>query len=181
MNGQQVETDIRSSDFLKIRDGKKRYDILGGFQQPIRTLGQYSWGQKKDIESGEITELTDKDKSLPNRLLEQKRLAVLLQHIRGKLSPVPAAFTDFGMGRMMDYSEPTVEKEIMRMIVPLAWQDITSAYGEEGAKAFLTTGVPTMLGISASTYKDRPKEETQEKPDKPDKPKKKKRNRSGFN
>jgi len=181
MNGQQVETDIRSSDFLKIRDGKKRYDILGGFQQPIRTLGQYATGQKKDIDSGEITELTDKDKSLPNRLLEQKRLAVLLQHIRGKLSPVPAAFTDFGMGRMMDYSEPTVEKEIMRMIVPLAWQDITSAYGEEGAKAFLTTGVPTMLGISASTYKDRPKEETAEKPDKPDKPKKKKRNRSGFN
>jgi len=181
MNGQQVETDIRSSDFLKIRDGKKRYDILGGFQQPIRTLGQYATGQKKDIDSGEITELTDKDKSLPNRLLEQKRLAVLLQHIRGKLSPVPAAFTDFGMGRMMDYSEPTVEKEIMRMIVPLAWQDITSAYGEEGAKAFLTTGVPTMLGISASTYKDRPKEETAEKPDKPEKPKKKKRNRSGFN
>ncbi len=176
MNGQQVETDIRSSDFLKIRDGKKRYDILGGFQQPIRTLGQYATGQKKDIDSGEITELTDSDKSLPNRLLEQKRLAVLLQHIRGKLSPVPAAFTDFGMGRMMDYSEPTVEKEIMRMIVPLAWQDITSAYGEEGAKAFLTTGVPTVLGISASTYKDRPKEETEKKP----KPVKKKKRRSTF-
>jgi tetratricopeptide (TPR) repeat protein len=181
MNGQQVETDIRSSDFLKIRDGKKRYDILGGFQQPIRTLGQYAWAQKKDIESGEITKLADENKSLPNRLLEKDRLAVLLQHIRGKLSPVPAAFTDFGMGRMMDYSEPTVEKEAVRMMVPLAWQDIYAAYGEEGAKSFLTTGVPTMLGISSSTYKDRPKEETKEKPDKPKKPKKKKRDGSGFN
>jgi len=172
--GADVETDIRSSDFLKIRNGKKRYDILGGFQQPIRTLGQYATGQKKDIDSGEITELTDSDKSLPNRLLEQKRLAVLLQHIRGKLSPVPAAFTDFGMGRMMDYSEPTVEKEIMRMIVPLAWQDITSAYGEEGAKSFVTTALPTILGVSNSIYKD-PEPEPKEKPKKASKPKKKRR------
>ncbi len=173
--GSDVETDIRSSDFLKIRNGKKRYDILGGFQQPIRTLGQYFSGESKNIETGEIKELSDPDLPIYDRLLQKSRLKPVVQHIRGKLSPVPAAVYDMAIeGKMMDQQTPTLWKEAKRMIGPLAWQDIVSAYGEEGAKSFVTTALPTLLGVSNSIYKDPEPEVKEEKP-KPVKKKKKRR------
>jgi hypothetical protein len=46
--GAEVEADPRSSDFGKIKIGNTRYDMLGGFQQYIRTGAQLITGQVKD-------------------------------------------------------------------------------------------------------------------------------------
>jgi hypothetical protein len=54
-----VELDPRSSDFMKIRQGEKRWDIWGGFQQYIRTFVQFAMGEKKSPTTDEITELKE--------------------------------------------------------------------------------------------------------------------------
>jgi len=60
-SGGEVEHDPRSSDFAKIKFGQKRYDILAGFQQPIRATSQYVSGQSKSLKTGELEDLSDMD------------------------------------------------------------------------------------------------------------------------
>ncbi len=71
--GADVEKDPRSSDFGKIKIGRTRIDVWGGFQQIARSTAQLITGKSKAVSSGEIFTKT--------------RLETFGRFIQSKLSP----------------------------------------------------------------------------------------------
>ena len=55
-NGYDVETNPQSSDFLKIKRGDTRFDILGGDAQITVLLARLASGETKDTSTGELKE-----------------------------------------------------------------------------------------------------------------------------
>jgi hypothetical protein len=72
-NGYTVETDPRSSDFLKIKRGNTRFDVLGGDAQIAVLLGRLATRETKDTSTGEIK------KAVAEKLIQE--------HAAGKLNP----------------------------------------------------------------------------------------------
>ena len=93
LSGAGVELDPRSSDFLKIKVGDTRYDLLGGFQQYVRTVAQIVSGQKKNLNTGKIKELDGK------QAFGEDRADVGMRFFRGKLAPIPGTAVDLISGR----------------------------------------------------------------------------------
>ncbi len=150
LSGADVETDPRSSDFLKIKFGDTRFDVLGGFQQYVRTLAQGISGQKKNLRTGDIKELDGKG------AFGEDRGTVALRFLRGKLAPVPATAYDYISGRtiMGDkvlrdqfWGAGEKEKDIADVIfgfAPLIKNDLVNAIEDPSLKK--------LLGIGASTF-----------------------------
>lgn len=154
--GADTEDDPRSPDFGKIRSGKTRWDIWGGHQQYIRAAAQMISGSKK-TSSGNIKELgggKPGDESVGD---------VGTRFFRGKLAPVPSLLTDILQGRNMVGDKLTTDwqsgnKEIglkenlMTHLLPLTITGMKDAMQDQGAKALLTVGVPSLLGVGTQTY-----------------------------
>lgn len=140
--GLQTETDPRSSDFGKIRDGDTRWDIWGGFQPYIRIIAQELSGERKNPETGETVDLHGKG-----------RLDALTRFGRGKLAPVPAMGVDFLSGQQASGDQTTVKQEILDHFTPLLYSDIHDAWKDQGMKALFTAGIPSVFGIGVQTYK----------------------------
>lgn len=144
--GAEVEKDPRSSDFGKIKVGDTRWDIWGGFQQYTRIFAQLLDGKTKSSTSGKFYKLDGK--SFPYKT----RLDQLASFFRGKLAPVPGMGVDLLAGKNVVGEEIEPVKKAYELFVPMIFQDIQSAWGEQGFKSLLTVGVPTALGIGVTTY-----------------------------
>ena len=82
-NGQQMETDPRSSDFLKIRLGDTEIDALSGLQQ-VMTYSARMLSQQTKTSTGEIKNLRE-----PETELSPTTKDVNERFLRSKLGPVP--------------------------------------------------------------------------------------------
>lgn len=149
MGGANVEDDPRSSDFGKIKVGKTRWDIWGGFQQYARLLSQMATGQKKTATTGEIQELDEKGK------FGETRGDVAKRFFRGKLAPVPAIITDVLTGRKVTGEEVTLKDEALSYAIPLIINDVSDAVKDKGISALFTVGVPATFGIGVQTFGER--------------------------
>src|SRR5690606_15276422 len=92
--GATIETDARSSDFLKIKIGDTRYDILGGLQQNIVAAHRMIVGEKKSASTGNIEEfvglvdlLTGNPQDKENQFGGSTGLSILLDFIQNKADP----------------------------------------------------------------------------------------------
>lgn len=147
MGGAEVETDPRSSDFAKIKVGKTRYDILGGYQQYIKLGAQLATGETKNATSGVVTDLT------AGKYGQQTRLSVLGKFLMSKESPIASFVTDMLEGKDQLGRPITLTDEVIQRVTPLLFQDTYDAYMEYGAKGLLV-GLPGMFGIGINTYRD---------------------------
>lgn len=135
-----VEYDPRSSDFGKIRIGKIRLDMWGGWQPYARYTTQLLTGQRKTIGTGEI--------------IGANTRVVAENFIRSKLSPQFAIATDVWLGETYMGEEMTPTPETMKTqawnrMVPLAVQDLVEAT-EEGRALGLLGGLAFMgVGMQA--------------------------------
>jgi len=146
-NGADVEDDPRSSDFGKIRLGDTRWDIWGGFQQPIRYVIQFVSGQKKSSASGKITELDGTNYS------KQTRLGVAGSFLRSKLAPIPAMAIDAMAGENMIGERFDLVKNWHKSITPLVWQGTYESANQDGWGFALTaTLVPSTFGVGVQSY-----------------------------
>ena len=146
-NGADVEDDPRSSDFGKIRLGDTRWDIWGGFQQPIRYVIQFVSGQKKSSASGKITELDGTNYS------KQTRLGVFGSFLRSKLAPIPAMAIDAMAGENMIGERFDLVKNWHKSITPLVWQGTYESANQDGWGFALTaTLVPSTFGVGVQSY-----------------------------
>lgn len=128
LNGADVEKDVRSSDFGKIRMGDTRVDPLAGLAQVSTFMGRFISGETKRGDS-------EKD---------QKRSETFLRFARTKLSPLAGIAADFAAEETIDKQEPTALGSVKRLTVPISYGEVQDIYEEHGAtKAALLQ----MLGI----------------------------------
>jgi len=147
-----IETDPTSSDFAKIRKGNKRWDIWGGFQQYVRVIAQISRQRKKSTTTGEIIELDD------NAAFGETTGDIATRFVRNKLAPIPAAIWNFKTGRTSVGEKVTVKDQLFSNLTPLLVQQMIEASQEEGVMSALSLGVPSVFGVGAEMYGERPLE-----------------------
>lgn len=140
-----VENDPRSSDFGKIKSGKTRWDIWGGFQQYVRIVTQLGFGQTKSVNSGTIQDLSGEG-------IKKTRADQLFSFFRGKLAPVPSFIVDRLAGRNVLGEKQTLAESTMQRIIPLVASDLYTAVKESGVKALFTQGIPATFGVGIQTY-----------------------------
>jgi hypothetical protein len=144
--GAKVETDPRSSDFLKIRVGDTRYDILGGLQQHLVFAARELTGQKKSTQTGEVTDLGD-------GFGADTRLDVATDFARNKLNPILGTGATLleGKGRGGEDVDPLAE--IARLFTPITLQGIYDSARSTGSPVDgVVTNIPNVFGVGTQTY-----------------------------
>lgn len=167
--GLDVELDPRSSDFAKIRVGNTRYDPTGGFQGYLRALAQFTLGETKRTDTGQVTDLD----TSPFR----NRLNVAEDFFYNKLAPVPSlakdaakgtdaigrdvefkvAKGDFEDGVVDTLANDPVTSRLMPMILP----DAIDLYNEGGVQS-LPMLLPALFGVGFQNYAPRKDKEEAE-------------------
>ncbi len=156
-----IELDPRSSDFGKIRIGKTRYDIWGGFQQFVVLYSRLWSGNTKSTDTGKIRELS------ADKFPFNTRGGLILSFTHNKLAPVTSLSVDLlsertGIGEKIkyDFTSKTGEKEVnlkelaARRIFPLMLQDSYEGLRDEGIESLFTITLPATFGVGVQTYGD---------------------------
>lgn len=126
-NGGTVEFDPRSSDFLKLREGDTRHDVLGGDTQIQVLLARLVTGETKDTATGVVKD---------NIALE-----LATQYLKGKLNPMWSLIFDKFVAKRTfegeDIDDPKIlAKIIITKFIPLYLGDIKdkifNEYEEQG-------------------------------------------------
>ena len=145
--GAEVEDDPRSSDFGKIKIGDTRWDIWGGFVQPIRAFVQSISQERKSTTTGKIVKLDGTGYG------GETGGDVLLRFFRGKLAPVPAFAVNAYTGKDVMGTPFDIKSGLIQMSYPLVIQSIVESAKKDGlAFGLLATGVPSLLGVGVQTY-----------------------------
>lgn len=146
MMGADVEEDPRSSDFGKIKIGKTRVDVWGGFQQIVRAAVQIGTGQGKAVSSGEV--------------FDKNRLETVGRFIQSKLNPAAGMAVELLSGKDFlgePIKAPESLPEFMGMatkrLAPLVMQDIADAWRFSDSKVMGVASMPLAFhGIGVQTY-----------------------------
>ena len=144
--GADVEKDPRSSDFGKIKIGRTRIDVWGGFQQIARSTAQIITGKSKAVSSGE--------------LFTKTRLETFGRFIQSKLSPAAGLGIELLSGKdFLGEPLPTFETKgelfeySMQKLAPLVLQDTADAIRFSDNKAVAAATFPLAFhGIGVQTY-----------------------------
>lgn len=149
--GAQVETDPRSSDFLKAKVGNTRYDILGGFQQNLVFAWRELSGQKKSSTSGDITDLTS------GKFGGANRLSILSDLVANKENPAISTASDLLKGTDDAGNKVNPYTELSKLFIPLNAQDTYAAAKDTNPlEAIFNSTIPGTLGVGVNTYQDTP-------------------------
>lgn len=153
MAGADVETDLRSSDWGKIRVGNIRQDIMGGVQQYFHLGAMLAYGQEKGINDGKIKDLGD-----PDIYKSKTRLDTIWRFVQSKFAPVPAMISDELRGPDLAHpvdivgQEHTPLGELGGHIAPMYPKDVYDAYQDSQGKGLLLT-IPGFFGTSTQVFK----------------------------
>lgn len=159
--GADVETDPRSSDFLKIKVGDTRYDILGGFQQNLVFGWREISGEKKSSTSGEVKKFAKgipdlfKDNPLPvdNGFGSTNRLKIASDLAGNKLNPVLASGVKIVRGTDAGGQPTNPYTEIGQLFVPISAQGSYQTIKDVGSvPEGLLRNAPDFVGIGSQTY-----------------------------
>lgn len=153
--GGAVETDPRSSDFLKVKFGNTRYDILGGLQQNLVFAWRELSGQKKSSQTGRVSNLTSGAFGGANRL------SVLSDLIQSKENPIISTGSTIIKGTDKSGQPVNNATTIGNLFVPLGGQDTYKAVKDEArdggySAKNIAKGVgkaaPGFVGAGVGTY-----------------------------
>jgi len=141
--GLDVGMDWRSADFGKIKIGRTRIDIMGGFQQYIRAAGQLYTGEYVSSTTGKVLTLGEGYKPLT-------RLDILYRQIEAKEAPVLSFITRMLKGQDASGEELNVPKEIGNRFTPMALQDIYDLAKED--PELIPLSALGVFGVGLQTY-----------------------------
>jgi len=146
--GVKVGKDPRSADFGKIKIGDTRIDIMGGFQQYLRSAGQLISGKY-------VSSITEKEYTLGEGYKPLTRAGIIGKQAESKLAP-PASFAlALLKGKDIAGKDIEIPKEIGKRFVPMVLQDVYDLATED--PDLLPLSVLGMFGVGLQTYKARPK------------------------
>jgi hypothetical protein len=143
MAGAEVAYDPRSSDFGKIKVGNTRYDIWGGFQQPLRLIAQIPAAGGERV--GAWRKLKKSQQVDP--------VVSMGRFLSYKLSPAITISHDLLTGKNMIGQKVTPTEVGLRAIFPLFVQDVRDAFEDAGFGPAAGVGAAAFFGIGANTYK----------------------------
>lgn len=155
--GARVGTDPDSPDFLKIRHGNTRYDILSGYQQSARLGLRILKNLRKPEEEREDP------------------MELVAQFFKYKVSPSISTGTELMTGKNVLGQKVSKTDAIKQTFMPLAWQEIEEAFRDQGISPTDAAAVSAsnILGVSTSTYEDkapRKRRATRRRPPRPPRP-----------
>lgn len=132
-------------DFMKIRVGEKaRYEILGGMQPTLRYLGKMA---------KQAFLLTHGDTDAVSMAKEDVRSTG--RFVRGKLAPVPSLGVDWFYQKDFKGDPFAWDTAVTGRITPIVAHDFYEAYEQDGLYGSMFV-IPSIFGVGASYYKDKP-------------------------
>lgn len=144
--GADVESDPRSSDFLKIKVGDTRYDILGGFQQNLVFGARQISNSTKSSTTGAVSKFGE-GFGAPTRLSSAFDL------VRNKSNPIVSAGANILEGKDKAGNKINPATEIGQLFVPISLQGTYQTAKSVGSvpKGILKNS-PDYIGIGSQTY-----------------------------
>lgn len=142
--GAEVGTDPNSADFGKIKVGNTRFDIWGGFQQPIVLAARLISGKMTNSTTGQ-------EMSLGEGYKPTTRKDIIERFFESKESPIASFVLGLLNGQDATGQPFNVPAEVVDRFVPLIAQDLYSLSQEHGP-AGLLMGVPGIFGVGSQTY-----------------------------
>jgi hypothetical protein len=131
-----VETDPRSTDFLRIRIGDTVFNPLGGYQEPLRVLSQVITGQRKDFRTGKLEKTRARD--------------VAVMWLRYKVEPVGSAIWTGLEDKNAVGEIETIPRHLRDLFAPISLEnaiEAIQALGWPGA----VWALPEQLGAGVQT------------------------------
>lgn len=145
--GADVGLDWRSADFGKIKIGKTRIDVWGGFSQYARLAGQWITGEVVSSTSGKKMTLGEGYKPLT-------RLDITQRFLEYKTAPVVSFALGLMKGQGQFGEKYNLTDELARRFVPMIISDAIDIYKED-PKA-LPLSALGVFGLGVQTYSRRP-------------------------
>ena len=136
--GADVETDMTSPDWGKIKVGSTRYDILGGYQQYLRLGARIAKGFAEGEGASEKT---------------TKAFQPSLSFIRNKLAPIPGLLADLVSGKDFKGDPFDLPIALRERFTPMILQDVWEAVQEWGWYG-IPVAAPSVFGVAVQTYED---------------------------
>ena len=143
-----VEGDMRSSDFGKIRIGNTRLDPLSGLSQATVFLNRIIRGETKSSTTGVVTSLRGENR--PYR--GTTTLDVGVNFFRNKLSPLFGTVTNIVVGTDFKNDPITVKGEVGGLLVPMAISEVVDSIKEQGVPVGTAVSLMSIFGMGVMTY-----------------------------
>jgi hypothetical protein len=144
--GFKIETDRRSTDFMKLRFGKLRIDPMAGVQQ-VGVLLARAWAGEKKTSSGKIQPLRGELKYGQSSFAD-----VLFRFGWSKLGPLPGSTLNALAGQDPTGRPTTALNEALHFALPLGPQDVLAVMEQNGVPYKLAVGLLVAGGMGAVSY-----------------------------
>jgi hypothetical protein len=149
LNPGSVETDPRSSDFLKYRDGNTRIDLTAGRGQYLTLAARWYTGQSKNAQTKIITDLSK------SGFGDRTYFDVGLDFLTNKTTPFVRQGISIAKNQNFEGKKPTPASILADLTVPIPvknfYGNLFGDYPDKSATA-LIGNLADVFGVNANTY-----------------------------
>ena len=150
-----IEIDPRSSDFLKIKIGPTRIDLMAGLTQAFVFMTR--WATRETKRDGKIIPLVGQEVKFGAPDLG----SVTGAFFRSKLNPFLGGFANAWFKKDFNGNETDFETEMNKLWKPMTWNDIIDACRAQGLPTGIVISIAALLGAGVSTYEPRKPKKTE--------------------